>query len=329
MQVNRSQNVRFRVICSWRLYVIFLLCSVAAAAPTRALAQEDGLTGRLGGTLSSFDFQYTRTEESRSPDTISFLGPDQSTLFVQFTGGKVPLPDDRAFFILVRSPRPPDLPALTRSDADWTVGAAKTLAVNLLPPDAEIDQLAATNDNELRAGCSSQLLADAVGGSTEQSCRVGLLKSSPEAVSFITLTATNGGVQVSTANPCEGVASWAAATAARLDAVHLMLDASSSASDADPWAARRLWQYAARLSVLASAQAASDAPLSVAWPSDLFTGAFNSYSKAMQQVASGLASRDLGKIDSAVDMISGANADIDHAQTLMEPPLNDCGISPS
>jgi hypothetical protein len=324
-----SPIVRIRRSNWCRLLILFAFASaIGSTSGNVAFAQEgDELAGRLGGTLASFDATFDRTSESRAADSISFVGPGQSSLFAQFTGGKVPLSDDLAYFILIRSPRSPHLSALAPSDADWTVDAALALGMSFLPLDVKRDPLAATSDQELEASCSSDILAETLGASEDGSCQIRLLLSGKDSVSYVTLTATNGDISASTANPCEGLAAWSEATASRLDKVHAILDTTSQANQADPWAPQRLRQFSVVLDKLATEQSTSEAPLSVAWPSDLFTGAFSAYSSALRQVSAGLASTNLKAINSAIDVMNGASADIDHAKSLLEPPLASCGLS--
>jgi hypothetical protein len=325
-----SQNVRIRFFELGRLtLLIAFACSLVPPLTEVSIAKSPAnLEGRLGGTLSSFDERFTRTTESRAADAISFLNTDDSTLIVQFTGGKTPKPEDHAYFILVRAPRPPELPASSPADSDWTVEAAESVAATLLPVDVQLGEMSALDDQEIGATCSSELLAESMGDAAGGSCRMSFLLSSPDTVSFITLTATDStGITAVTSNPCEGLVAWAKSTSARLDASRSILAATSLQYEADPWAASRLWQLAAQFSDLASEQASSEAPLSVAWPSDLLTGAFNSYASALRQVATGLIGRDQNEIAGAIDLINGANADVEHARTLIEPPLAECGIA--
>jgi hypothetical protein len=325
-----SQNVRIRFPKLVRLMLLgAIACSLAPTLADVSIAKSPAvLEGKLGGTLSSFDALFTRTSESRAADAISFVNSGGSTLIVQFTGGKTPTPDDHAYFILVRAPRPPELPALSPSDSDWSVEAAESVAATLLPSDVKLGEMSALDGQEIGATCSSELLAESLGGASEGSCHIGLLLSSPDTVSYITLTATDSaGVMADTSNPCEGLATWAENTSARLGATRSILAATSLQYEADPWAASRLWQYAAQFSALAAEQAADEAPLSVAWPSDLLTGAFNSYASALRQVATGLTARDQQEIAGAIDLMEGANADVEHARTLIEPPLTECGIA--
>ncbi len=331
MRDIHSPIVRIRRSNWCWLLILFVLASAPGTGWRNTADAQDGaeLAGRLGGTLASFDARYSRTSESRAADSISFGGPEQSTLFVQFTGGKVPHPADLSYFILIRSPRPPELPALAPSDADWTINSALALGTSFLPPDVSIDQLESTNVQEREASCSSQLLADLLGSSEDGSCQIGLLLSGEDSVSYVTLTATNGDISASTANPCEGLTSWSQATAGRLDKVHAFLQATSQANQSDPWAPQRLRQFSVTLNELATEQSASDAPLSVAWPSDLLAVAFGAYASALRQVSIGLAELDPPTINSAIDVINGASADIDHAQSLLEPPLASCGLSPN
>jgi hypothetical protein len=325
-----SQNVRIRFFELGRLMLLTAFaCSLAPSLTEVSTAKSPtDLEGRLGGTLSSFDARFMRTPESRAADAISFLNSDDSTLIVQFTGGKTPKADDHAYFILVRAPRPPELPALSPADSDWTVEAAESVAATLLPADVKLGEMSALDDQEIGATCSSELLAESMGDAAGGSCRISFLLSSPETVSYITLTATDStGITAVTSNPCEGLANWAGNTSARLDATRSILAAISLQYDADPWAASRLWQFAAQFSTLAVEQGSEEAPLSVAWPSDLLTGAFNSYASALRQVATGLIVRDENEISGAIDLMNGANADVEHAKTLIEPPLAECGIA--
>jgi hypothetical protein len=313
------------------LVILFVVTSsggLFARSDARTRVNDD-LEGKLGGSLASFDTQFERTDESRAADSISFSGPDQSTVFVQFTGGKIPKPADLAYFVMIRAPRPSDLPALVQSDGDWTIVDAQAIALIFLPPDADIDEFHSANEQEIEAACTSDLLAEALGASDNGACQIRLLLTGENSVSYVTVTATNGDVSASTANPCEGLASWSEATASRLQSAQSILIATSQAIQADPWAPQRLRQFSSSLELLADDQANSNPPLSVEWPSDLLTGAFNAYASAMKLVSAGLVSKDSGKITSAVDTINGANADIDHAKSLLEPPLSSCGLSAS
>lgn len=316
-----------------RAVAALLVIGVASTLPHPAFGAseevDEAVAGRLGGTPESFVARFG--DPVRVVDVEGPVYPAEG--FGYFTVEHNPPTSDtpnRGVRITVSSPRPPELAATEPDPADWSIAEATDRVRMLLPTDAELTDFSPAEDGQLTATCSSDALAELFALDRPPHCRVTLVLSAPETVSYATLAviqgAETGEAQPPTAGECTGVLEWIKAAGDRLTRTQNELSRVRSIDETDPAAVETLRELAETFRGLAAEQRGSKPPEVAAQANFYLVSALTAYAKAIETAADGLEAGDAAMIDDAVAAFEGAGTLVAKATGEIEEAGTACAL---
>lgn len=286
------------------------------------------LAGRLGGTYDSFIEEYGEPyAEEQDP---LFVIDDYGFVAVQSTALTTNDEAKRVRVITISSSRPLDLPANEPDSNDWSPDEAAERTLAFLPRDVELGEFEDGASGDLTATCQSDALQAIFGVLTLGQCRVNLILSGEETVSFATMTLTAGALLEETpepeADPCEGALEWIKSTGERLTRTEALLGTIAEIDEADPDAPAQLREIAQGFRDLASEQREIDPPSSAARAAYYVISALNTYASALDGAADGVETADQATIDAALEDLDAANDAVSRANGEIEKAAEECNL---
>lgn len=302
----------------------------------RAEAAADPLSGRLGGTLASFEERYGAPVSGTPAQGADFTVPDFGTVFVQFKLAPDPTrpnrishettPESPAIVIAIGAPRSDSRSATDPDPADWSLEEAQAAVRQFLPTDVELSE-PTIEGSAGSATCQSSALTPVLASATS-ACRIGYVLPSSTTISFATLVlAPEENDGHGPGNPCVGLAEWSRDAGSRLTAAAGLLNDLATIEESDPEAVTQLTRISTRFAALADEQHARETPPVALQIRDLLVDALTAYADAATAAATGITDQDATRIDDAVAFIASAEETVNRATTLLQRALDGCGLS--